>query len=397
MLPLSPDESYNFELLRLLAHSSYGGADIGEVLTAAGEIEPGDFESWYRAFHKRAERVLAASAQFQNPVSIRDANFRAATYFRAADFYLHGNWEDPRITNLWKKQAACFDKAMALLDVPGYRKLLPADGFHVPIIFFPASKDEGVKRPTVILGNGFDGSMEELYHLHGAAALERGYNVVCYDGPGQPLVRREQGLGFTHEWEKVVGPVLDYLETLPSVDMQRVALMGYSMAGVLAARAAALDHRVKALLQIDGLYDFGDTPASKEAGSTFGNLNDVESTRIACNNLKIPAGLRWMLSHGLWSFKVQTRGEFLEKVKNFTLRGLEDKIECPVFVGSPEHDMFFKGQPEKMKEVLGDKATLVTLTDEDAAGFHCHCGAQRFVNAVMWEWFEDKIVNKASA
>jgi pimeloyl-ACP methyl ester carboxylesterase len=208
-------------------------------------------------------------------------------------------------------------------------------------------------------------------------------------------VRREQGLGFTHEWEKVVGPVIDYLETLPSVDMQRVALMGYSMGGVLAARAAALDHRVKALLQIDGLYDFADSPISKAAGSTFGNLDDVEATRVACGNLRIPAGLRWALSHGLWSFKVQTRTEFVAKVKKFTVRGLEDKIECPVFVGNPEHDMFFAGQPEKMKDVLGDKSTLVTLTNEDAAGFHCHISAQRFVNAVMWEWFEEKVVNKA--
>jgi pimeloyl-ACP methyl ester carboxylesterase len=146
---------------------------------------------------------------------------------------------------------------MELLPVPGYRKLLSTadDGFKVPVIFFPASgtvHEEGKgkgkcnPRPTVILGNGFDGSMEELYHLHGAAALERGYNVVCYEGPGQPVVRREQGLGFTHEWHKVVGPVLDYLETLPCVDMQKVGLLGYSMAGVLAARAAALEPRVKA-------------------------------------------------------------------------------------------------------------------------------------------------------
>jgi hypothetical protein len=58
--------------------------------------------------------------------------------------------------------------------------------------------------------------------------------------------------------------------------------------------------------------------------------------------------------------------------------------------------MFFKGQPEKMKEVLGEKATLVTLTNEDAAGLHCHCGVQRFINAVMWEWFEEKVVTKAT-
>jgi hypothetical protein len=126
----------------------------------------------------------------------------------------------------------------------------------------------------------------------------------------------------------------------------------------------------------------------------FGNLNTVEEARAACTNMKIPAGLRWSLSHGLWSFKVQTRGEFVEKARKFTLRGLEYKITCPVFIGNPTHDMMFGGQPEKMKEVLGDRATLVTFTEEDAAESHCHIGAQRFANAVIWEWFEEKVVNK---
>jgi hypothetical protein len=121
MFQLSPDPCFNFELLRILAHASYSsGADVGEVLLAASEIEAGNFESWYRAFHKRAERVLLSATTtgttptpttthtsskkgFRDPVSVRDANFRAATYFRAADFFLHGDWNDERINDLWKK------------------------------------------------------------------------------------------------------------------------------------------------------------------------------------------------------------------------------------------------------------------------------------------------------
>ncbi|KAI1164443.1 alpha/beta-hydrolase [Nemania serpens] len=399
MFQLSSDKTFHFELLRILAHSAYHGADVGEVLVAAGEIAPGDFESWYRAFNKRAERLgsqLADSRCYRNPVSVRDAHFRAATYYRAADFYLHMNWDDPRVADLWKKQAAHFDAAMALLDAPAYRKSLPGDdGTTVPILFFAPSRDESVRRPTVVLGNGFDGSMEELYHMHGAAALERGYNVVIYEGPGQPTVRREQGLGFTHEWEKVVKPVLDYLETLPSVDMRCVALMGYSLSGVLAARAAAFDHRVKALLQIDAVYDFADSNIVRAVHKSLGHLHDLESAKIACYDPSIPTGMRWAISQGLWSFKLQSVADFVEKTKDYTLRGIIDKIECPVFVGDPDHDMFFLGQAQKIKELLGDRATLVTMTDDDAAGYHCHVGAQRFTNAVMWEWFDEKVVSKA--
>ncbi|KAL7625183.1 hypothetical protein AAE478_004398 [Parahypoxylon ruwenzoriense] len=397
MLKLNSDESFNFELLRLLSHTTYGGADISECLIAAEEIIPGDFESWYAVWNRRAERILSQADSLSDPVSIRDAMFRASTYSRAADFFLHSNWEDPRLVSLWKRQAECFDKAIAHLDGTAYRKIVPAKGFDIPIIVFLAGRkgeDETKKRPTILMSNGFEGSMEEMYHMHGAAALERGYNVVVYDGPGQPTVRRDQGLGFIHNWEAVVSPILDYLETLPSVDMSKIGLIGYSMGGYLAARAAAFEHRIAAVFQIDGLYDFTQTPIfSNEHGlSRFGSGNDIEGTKAILNNPKVPAGLRWALGHGLWAFKVQTRAEFLEKARRFSLVGVVEKIQCKVFVGDGEDDMFFKGQPQLMASALGDKATLVTLTAEDGAGEHCHFGAARYTNHVMYKWFEEEVV-----
>lgn len=399
MLRLSSDETFHFELLKLLAHASYGGSDIAECLVAAGEIVPGDFESWYLAWNRRAERVLSQIPTLRNPVSIRDALFRAATYSRAADFYLHGSdWDDPRIAALWKRQTECFDKAIALLSVPGYRALVKADGLDVPVIVFPTTTEaeEGKRRPTIVLGNGYDGSMEELWHMHGAAAAERGYNVVVYEGPGQPSVRRDQGLGFIHNWEAVVSPVLDHLATLPFVDARKIGLLGYSMGGLLAARAAAFDHRVAAVFQIDGLYDFTRTPiftSDQSLSSRFGDGRDEKDTQALLVNPKVPAGLRWLLGQGLWAFKVRTRAELLERMARFSLVGVAEKIRCPVFVGDAADDMFFKGQPQVMAEVLGERATVVTFTGEDGAGEHCHVGTSRYSSQVMYEWFEEKVVN----
>ncbi|OTA86514.1 hypothetical protein M434DRAFT_399855 [Hypoxylon sp. CO27-5] len=396
MFKLSSDESFNFELLRLLSHTAYNGADVSECLIAAEEIAPGDFESWYTAWNKRAERVLSHIKDLKDPISIRDAMFRAATYSRAADFFLHGNPDDPRINSLWKRQTECFDAAISRLENPGYRRLVKADGFDVPIIVFPAGKlGDAKKRPTILMGNGFDGSMEEMYHMHGAAALERGYNVVVYDGPGQPTVRRGQDLGFIHNWEAVVTPVMDFLETLPFVDATKVGLIGYSLGGYLCARAAAFEHRLAAVFQIDGLYNFGAaTPFQDSEGlnKILAGVDDEAQIQALLNDPKVPTGFRWMLGQGLWAFKLKSRVEFYEKVKLFNLTGIADKIQCPVFVGDPQKDMFFVGQPEQMAKALGDKATLVKFTAEDGAEEHCQFGAARFTNAVMYEWFEDKVV-----
>jgi hypothetical protein len=319
MIPLSSDESFHFELLRILAASRYGGADITEVLGAASKIVAGDFESFYNAFSTLAEHVYKSAEGFKNPVSIRDAMFRAATYFRAADFYLHGNWDDPRIVYLWKKQTECFDKAISLLPIPGKRDLIQADGFKVPVIFYAASTDNSVKRPTVILGNGFDGSQEEIYHQIGISVLERGWNVITYEGPGQPTVRRNQGLGFRYDWEKVLTPVVDYLHTIPSVATQKIGLVGNSLGGYLAARAAAFEHRIAAVILIDGLWDF--RANSPEGSSKVQNGSAGEIIKSA----NVPTKIKWAVSHGLWAFATHNVQEFINKAESMTLTGVADK------------------------------------------------------------------------
>ncbi|RKL01743.1 hypothetical protein BFJ71_g5072 [Fusarium oxysporum] len=90
----------------------------------------------------------------------------------------------------------------------------------------------------------------------GKAILERGMNVITYEGPGQPTVRRKQNLGFIHEWEKVVTPVVDYLLTRPEVDPKSIGLLGYSFGGMLAPRAAAFEHRLAPVFAVDGVYEF---------------------------------------------------------------------------------------------------------------------------------------------
>jgi hypothetical protein len=54
MLHLSSDESFNYEILRILAYSRYFGSDIGEFLEAAVMIEAANFESFYNTFNKLA-------------------------------------------------------------------------------------------------------------------------------------------------------------------------------------------------------------------------------------------------------------------------------------------------------------------------------------------------------
>lgn len=258
MYQLSQDSDFHFEILRVLSMAPYEGSDIGEVLVATNQIQPADFESFYNAFNSLAESVQNVSTSIdatRHPISARNAFFKASTYFRSADFFLHGNWSDPRINTLWDQQLSAFNSALELMPIPGQRLMLNASGFQVPAVFY--SSGFPGKRPTIIMCNGYDGSQEEMYHVLVKAVVERGMNAITYEGPGMPTVRRQQDLGFIPNWEAVVTPVVDWAVTQPEIDASSIGLWGFSFGGYLAPRAAAFEHRIAAVLALDGVYDAG--------------------------------------------------------------------------------------------------------------------------------------------
>lgn len=399
MFQLNGDTDFHYELLRVLGLAPYEGSDVGEVLVAANKIEPLSMPSWSKAFDELATRMGEAAKGIdpsKYPISARNTYFKAATYYRAADFFLHGNWSDPKINSLWAKHRSSFDAALALMPIPGKRVTLQSKGgnFRVPAIFYSSGSSE--PRPTIIMCNGYDGAQEELYHVFGQAALQRNINIITYEGPGQPTVRREQDIGFIPDWEKAASPVIDYALSLKQVDPKSIALLGYSLGGYLATRVAAVDHRVAAVIAIDGIYDYGKTltdnltPELMELykGGKKDEFDYILNTHFL-NNQSIPTSARWALQQGLWSFKTHSLYEYYKLSEAYNLTGLTDKVEAKVFVGDAENDIYFPGQAKSLAAHLGDKATLYEFKANDGAGAHCAVGANVYLNQVILDWFDD--------
>jgi dienelactone hydrolase len=387
---LSPDRSFNFNLLRWIGTAPYRGADIAELVDLAGRLTPGDFESWHTEFLALAERVASEGwndASTTSPTR-RDRAFRAASYYRAADFFLHGDPGDPRIDETWAAAATQFDLAIAELDPPGERITLPADDFTIPAILYRASRDTR-PRATLVMFNGFDGSQEEMLHACGIAALERGFHVVTFEGPGQPTVLREQGLGFRHDWEAVVTPIVDYCETVPEIDASQLALLGVSFGGHLAPRAAAFEPRLRAVITIDGLYNGYESVLSLLNPELRALLNAGDAKRFntaARQAMGTDNGFRWYMDQALWAFRVASPFEFFEEARAYRLDGVVDLITCPVLVCAAATDHFNPGQAENLAAALGERATLRPFTDAESAGVHSHPGASVLVNGVVLDW-----------
>lgn len=358
---------------------------------------PGSFESFYEGFFFLAENIhdqaiTADNAGFR--VSARDAYFRSATYYRAADFFLHGNLSDPRIYTLWDSALADFDSAISLLDIPAQRYNISSPaGFTIPVIFYKA-KCSNERTPTVLVGSGYDGSQEELYHSEGLKILERGYNFVSYEGPGQPTVRRQQNLGFMPNWWDVVTPVVDWLEKRPDVDMDKLALEGVSFGGTLAPRAASREHRFAAVLAVDGLVSLFDLLA-EAFGSQISDLFESgnkttfdENIREIQFNTSTPTSGRWIIDQGEFAFNTTSAFQWWTELKAINLtQEIVDEIRCPMFIGKGQNDVSTHSDPENMLALVGNKTHYYHefLTDL-GAGEHCAVGAESQLAMVTMDW-----------
>ncbi|OQD77129.1 hypothetical protein PENDEC_c003G00736 [Penicillium decumbens] len=403
-LQLSTDSAFNFQYLIALGNALTGGSDIDPVLGVAKNIKAGDMASYSEQYYKLANETKAQAESPENaydPINVRDTWFSASHYFRRADFYLHGNWSNPLINSLWAEQTAAFNKAIAALPVPGKRIRIPAKegNFTIEAIWFGAPNSENRKLPTLVVGNGYDAAQEDSYHYFVAKALERGWNCITYEGPGQPTVRREQNIGFIPDWEKAVTPVMDYIlsEKAHVVEKDQVVLVGNSMGGYLAARAAAFEKRLAAVVLVDGVWDLyaaftQQLPSQLMAIYDAGNHTQFDKEIFSLRKSgKLSTNAAWGLDQGLWSFNTHSPSDFLTQSKQYRLKDVVDEIDMPVFVGDGEYDDLTTGQAVEVKNALGNKATLHRFNG--VAGYHCQTGALQELTRSMFAWIHKTLGN----
>ncbi|HTT83063.1 MAG TPA: hypothetical protein VMF67_06260 [Rhizomicrobium sp.] len=395
------DSEFWFEISRLFGAAEYGGAEFGEVIAIANNIKSGDYDSWYDAHSVFADR-LADEAEGQlgrgHRISARDNFLRASSYYRSAEFFLHANPDDPRMKRAFERTTACYRQAAALFTPAIEAVEIPYEGTTLAGYFHPADTS-GAARKTLILNNGFDGSPEEMHWMGARAAVERGFNVLVFDGPGQFASVHRQGLHFRADWEKVVTPVVHYALTRKDVDPKRIALHGESLGGYLAPRAAAFEHRLAACIADDGVYDYGiaqlaSIPADKREAvqAALFAPSAPQLDAMLENAMKTSSVARWVFTHGMYAFGTATPRAYLAATQAFHLRdGIAEQIRCPTLICDAEKDLYFQGQARQLFDHLTCPKTFMMFTDAEGAGAHCEAGASRLAYGRMYDWLDETL------
>ena len=389
------DPQFSFQLLRVLGSAASRQADVGECLATAGRIVEGDFESWTREWSHTAARVEAGaqkSAQAGHKVSAADAYLRATNYYRAAEFYLHGNPTDPRIQELSDRSAYCFREGLRASGIAHEFVDIPYEGTALPGVFYSAGSG---RRPTLIVQTGFDGTVDGLFPW-AQAVTRRGWHCLAFEGPGQGRVIRKQGLPFRPDWEHVVSPAVDYLMARPEVEAARIALMGVSFGGYLAPRAAAFEKRLVACIANGGVLDFNGPRLppnmTREQYAAFVRSQPDQLNVLMRRQAEKNVTARWGQENGIYTFKASSPADWALKLLDYDLTKVAHQITCPMLVIDVEHENSFPGEARKLFDALTCPKTWLFFTEEEGAGDHCQTGSPALAQQRIFDWLEETVV-----
>lgn len=395
MAMLSENAMWEEMSMRAVALTGYGGAQIGECGAAIEAVGGGGVDQWHDAWNSMAQRLDdqgRVSAAEGDPVSARSSLMRASTYYRISYCPLFGAPVDERLRISFEAEVNAFESAADLGARNPTPIEVPFEGGSLP--GYLATPDSGEARGTILQVDGFDSNVHEMYFADGIAATEHGYSWIGVDGPGQGRNLIRDGIPLRPDWENVVGPILDHIEGLDVVDRERIVLLGWSLGGCLAPRAAAFhSDRLAALIADPGQWDqrqqvVGRLPLSDEDKRDFPDIDRSKIDRMeeSLRGEDADPMLRWrLIDRGLWATGTETLFDFFARMAEFDVPSVAGGINCPTLATTNETDPSSTDAP-KLLEAISGPGHLVGFTAAEGAAGHCEGLARRLFHERAYDW-----------
>lgn len=368
-----PNNVINFQMNRLY---SSGYLDRDALIEAGKKIQ--NFNDWTKEFC-----VLAEDAHNKGNL------FACATYYRAAQFFSIDDEQDdrgqPQKITLYEKCMAAYEQTYQDSEIKYTR--IPFENGYLPVLYKLQKNPKG----TVIIHGGYDSFIQEfipyLKYIY-----ENGYDIYLFEGYGQGEVLNRCNIKMKPEWEKCTSEVLDHF------NLNNVTLIGVSLGGYLAGRAAAFEKRIHRVVLYDIVYDFyGAVMHSKPAliRMILKLLLRIPKSQIwermekkTCENF---FG-NWLLKQGMYVFEnVHTLPEYLTCIQQYNTRKISKLIHQDVLMLAGADDIYTVYFEEQKKALMNAKSVEGRIfTKAESASHHCQIGNIKLALDYILDWINQK-------
>ena len=356
----------------------YGAVALGEIDVVVQRLHEriDDSAAWW-------EEWGAMAAKIEKQADAAAADGRSATagnyYVRAGNYYYTGERMLPpgeQKLEMYRKSLRCSHEGLTrrypnleIVDVPYDATALPAYFLKSPIAKGPA--------PTVVLFDGLDNCKEMSVLFAGIELAFRGFHTLAIDGPGQGEALRLRNLPSRYDYEVPGTAAYEYVASRDDVDPSRVAIMAYSAGGYYAPRAAAFEKRYCACVAWGPHYDYH-AVWEKRWQAMKKNPDSV-----ATSHFQLP-----------WVLGVKDMDTAMEKLKQFTLAPVANKIACPMLILLGDEDKLVTREiANQLLSAVGSRdKTLKVFTQEDGGFEHCQVDNRPVGTDYIADWLAARML-----
>jgi pimeloyl-ACP methyl ester carboxylesterase len=244
---------------------------------------------------------------------------------------------------------------------------------------------------TIVFFGGYDSYIEELFSSQ-IYFFQHGFDVITFDGPGQGTTLEEQHMPMTHEWHKPCKAVLDYFY------LKDVTLIGYSLGGCLAIRAAAFEPRVNRVVCDDIVTDFQEfpyrtlAPVVRSVVSTLVKLDaSFILNPIISGKMKQDLMIEWGVKQGMHTLGASSPSDFFKKTGAFETCSVSHLIIQDVLLFAAGEDHYvprhqFYDQIQMLKNVRSLTSRL--FTEKEQAQNHVQVGNTELSLHTIVSWIK---------
>jgi dipeptidyl aminopeptidase/acylaminoacyl peptidase len=254
------------------------------------------------------------------------------------------------------------------------RVAIPYEGTTLPAYFSAAPATDDGPAPVIVLVNGLDSAKEHMYSSsHWEELAARGISCLMLDQPGTGEALRLQGLTARIDTEAWAGAAVDYLETRDDVDASRIGIVGWSLGGYYAPRAAAFEKRFALCVAWGANHNWG----------------AVQRRRLEREGER-PVPHYW--EHVLWVWGHDDLDTFIDFADDVHLDGVVENITVPFLIAHGENDRQIPVEYARRsyeQAVNSPKRELRIFTPEEGATEHIGLDHLPYVSEFIADWVAD--------